>query len=217
MTEPSAHGPAPGLAPLEIAPGVQWYREALDRAAQAALLADVRAVIAAAPLFTPVMPRTGKPFSVRMTNCGPLGWISDAAGYRYQPFHPQTRAPWPPLPPALARLWEACVGFPAPPEACLVNYYSPDARMGLHQDRDEADLTAPVLSVSLGDTALFRVGGETRAGPTRSVRLASGDVVVLGGAGRLAFHGIDRILAGTSSLLTEGGRFNLTLRRVTPA
>lgn len=217
MTEPSAHGPAPGLAPLEIVSGVQWYREALDRAAQAALLADVRAVIAAAPLFTPVMPRTGKPFSVRMTNCGPLGWISDAAGYRYQPFHPQTRAPWPPLPPALAQLWEACAGFPAPPEACLVNYYSPDARMGLHQDRDEADLTAPVLSVSLGDTALFRVGGETRAGPTRSVRLASGDVVVLGGAGRLAFHGIDRILAGTSSLLTEGGRFNLTLRRVTPA
>lgn len=217
MTEPSAHGPAPGLAPLEIVPGVQWYREALDRAAQAALLADVRAVIAAAPLFTPVMPRTGKPFSVRMTNCGPLGWVSDAAGYRYQPFHPQTRAPWPPLPPALERLWEACAGFPAPPEACLVNYYSPDARMGLHQDRDEADLTAPVLSVSLGDTALFRVGGETRAGPTRSVRLASGDVVVLGGAGRLAFHGIDRILAGTSSLLTEGGRFNLTLRRVTPA
>lgn len=212
MTEPSGHRPPP----LEIAPGVLWYREALDRPAQAALLAEVRAVIAAAPLFTPSMPRTGKPFSVRMTNCGPLGWVSDAAGYRYQPFHPQTRAPWPPLPASLARLWTGFAGFPAPPEACLVNYYGPDARMGLHQDRDEQDLTAPVLSLSLGDTALFRVGGEARGGPTRSVRLGSGDIVVLGGAGRLAFHGIDRILAGTSALLAEGGRFNLTLRRVTP-
>lgn len=204
-------------APLAIAPGALWYREALDRAEQAALLADIRAVMAQAPPFTPTMPRTGKPFSVTMTNCGPLGWVSDTSGYRYQSFHPDTRQPWPPVPARLLRLWETYARCPAPPEACLVNYYGPDARMSLHQDRDELDLTAPVLSLSLGDTALFRIGGEERGGKTSSVRLASGDIFVLSGPSRLAFHGVDRILAGTSTLLAEGGRINLTLRRVNPA
>ncbi|MEP9354956.1 alpha-ketoglutarate-dependent dioxygenase AlkB [Xanthobacter sp. KR7-65] len=205
----------PGPAALEIAPGALWQREALDRAAQEALVADIRAILAEAPLFTPTMPRTAKPFSVRMSNCGPLGWVSDASGYRYQPFHPETRRPWPPLPRALEALWTRFAPGAPPPEACLINYYAPDARMSLHQDRDEADFTAPVLSVSLGDTALFRIGSDSRRGATRSVRLGSGDVVVLGGESRLAFHGIDRILPGTSTLLAEGGRFNLTLRRVT--
>lgn len=217
MTGPHDSMPAPLPAHLEVAPGALWVREALDREAQAALLADIRAVLEEAPLFTPAMPRTGKPFSVRMSNCGPLGWVSDAAGYRYQPFHPNTRAPWPAMPPALAALWTTYAAVPAPPEACLINYYGPDARMSLHQDRDEADFTAPVLSLSLGDTALFRIGGETRGGATRSIRLASGDIFLLSGPSRLAFHGIDRILPGTSTLLAEGGRFNLTLRRVNPA
>lgn len=161
------------------------------------------------------MPRTGKPFSVRMTNCGPLGWVSDTSGYRYQPFHPQTRAPWPAMPARLLALWRAFAGDAPRPEAGLINYYAPDARMSLHQDRDEADLTAPVLSVSLGDTAMFRIGGPVRGGPTRALRLASGDVFLLSGPSRLAFHGVDRVLAGTSTLLAEGGRFNVTLRRVT--
>ncbi|MDI4666668.1 alpha-ketoglutarate-dependent dioxygenase AlkB [Xanthobacter autotrophicus] len=218
MTTTPACTPAPlKVAPLEVGPGALWFREALDRGAQAALLADVGAVLDAAPLFTPAMPRTGKPFSVRMSNCGPLGWVADAAGYRYQAFHPDTRAPWPAMPAALAALWDAYAGFPAPAEACLINYYGPDARMSLHQDRDEADFTAPVLSISLGDTAVFRIGGETRAGATRSLRLASGDIFLLSGPSRLAFHGIDRILPGTSTLLPGGGRFNLTLRRVNPA
>lgn len=201
--------------PVEVAPGALWYREALDRTAQAALLADIRAVIEDAPPFIPAMPRTGRPFSVRMTNCGPLGWVSDVSGYRYQPFHPDTRRPWPAFPPRLLDVWARHAHYPAPPEACLVNLYAPDARMSLHQDRDEADFAAPVVSVSLGDTAVFRIGGETRRGPTRSIRLASGDVFVLSGASRLAFHGVDRILGGTSTLLPEGGRINLTLRRVT--
>ncbi|MFS8036035.1 alpha-ketoglutarate-dependent dioxygenase AlkB family protein [Xanthobacter sp. AM11] len=213
--------PAPaaplGVAPLEVAPGALWYREALDRAAQAALLADIRAVIAAAPLFVPTMPRTARPFSVRMSNCGPLGWVSDTSGYRYQPFHPDTRLPWPPIPPALMALWATYAACPVPPEACLVNVYAADARMSLHQDRDEADLTAPVLSVSLGDTALFRIGSDDRRGATRSLKLASGDIFLLSGPSRLAFHGVDRILGGTSTLLPEGGRINLTLRRVTAA
>jgi alkylated DNA repair protein (DNA oxidative demethylase) len=187
----------------------------LDRAAQEALRDAIRAIVAEAPLYRPVMPRTGKPFSVRMTNCGPLGWVSDQAGYRYQATHPVTGRPWPAIPAVLLALWEELADYPHPPEACLVNFYAPDARMGLHQDADEAEFAAPVLSVSLGDTCLFRIGGHDRRDATRSVRLASGDVVLLGGAARLAYHGVDRIYAGTSTLLAQDGRINLTLRRVT--
>ena len=201
----SVRGPAPGL---------QLYPGFLDRAAQSELLAAIRKVAERAPLFTPGMPKTGKPFSVRMTNCGPLGWVSDAAGYRYQPTHPETGTPWPPMPELVTAVWRELAGYPHPPEACLVNVYGPAARMGLHQDRDEEDFAAPVVSIALGDTCLFRVGGERRGDPTRAFRLASGDVVVLGGAARLAFHGVDRILPGTSTLLPDGGRINLTMRRV---
>jgi alkylated DNA repair protein (DNA oxidative demethylase) len=193
---------------LHIHPGY------LSRDAQAELLAAVRAVIRKAPLFVPRMPRTGKPFSVRMTNCGPLGWVSDEAGYRYQATHPQTGEPWPPMPPAVLKAWQDLAGCRAPPEACLVNVYAPGARMGLHQDRDEEEFAAPVVSLSLGDTCLFRIGGTRRNDATRSFRLASGDALVLGGDMRLAFHGVDRIVAGTSTLLPERGRINLTLRRV---
>ena len=175
-----------------------------------------------APFYTPTMPRTGKPFSVRMTNLGVLGWVSDKdGGYRYQATHPETGRPWPPIPEMVMAVWWELAGYPHPPEACLVNYYAPTARMGLHQDRDEEDFAAPVVSISLGDACRFRVGGTTRGGPTRSLKLSSGDVVVLGGAARLAFHGVDRLYPGTSTLLAgwfpEGGRINLTLRRVTRA
>lgn len=187
----------------------------LDGAAQEAVLAAIRAVVAHAPLYTPRMPKTGRPLSVRMTNCGPLGWVTDARGYRYQPTHPETGEPWPPMPDVLLAAWNGLARYDHAPEACLVNFYGPDAKMGLHQDRDEADFAAPVVSLSLGDTCLFRVGGLRRSDPTRSVRLASGDAAVLGGAARLAFHGVDRILPGTSTLLPEGGRINLTMRRVT--
>jgi alkylated DNA repair protein (DNA oxidative demethylase) len=200
----------------EIAPGAVHVPGFLDAAAQAALVDALRGIAREAPLFTPTMPRTGKPFSVRMTNCGTLGWVSDASGgYRYQPAHPVTGRPWPAMPEMLLQAWKELAGWPDPPEACLVNYYDTAARMGMHQDRDEQDLAAPVLSLSLGDEAVFRVGGITRGGKTRSVRLQSGDAFVLGGASRLAFHGIDRIIPGTSSLLPQGGRINLTLRRVT--
>jgi DNA oxidative demethylase len=194
---------------LRLCPGY------LDRAGQTELVAAVRAIFAAAPLYTPRMPKSGHPFTVQMSNCGPLGWVSDEAGYRYQPAHPETGRPWPPIPPALLALWRELSGYREQPEACLINYYGPSAKMGLHQDRDEADFAAPVISVSLGDTCLFRVGGEQRKGPTGTFRLNSGDVIVLGGRARLAFHGVDRIYPGTSRLLPEGGRINLTLRRVT--
>jgi alkylated DNA repair protein (DNA oxidative demethylase) len=195
---------------------MNYFPERLDRAAQAVLLAELRRVILEAPLFTPTMPRSGRPMSVRMTNCGPLGWVTDKErGYRYQPTHPETGKPWPPIPPMLLDLWNELARYPAPPEACLVNYYAGGAKMGLHQDKDEEDVDAPVLSVSLGDTGIFRVGGRSRKDDTKKLELKSGDVVVLGGEDRLAYHGIDRIVGGTSDLLPEGGRINLTLRRVT--
>ncbi len=194
----------------------------LDAPAQSALLAELIPLLARVPFFTPTMPRTGKPFSVRMSNLGPLGWVSDRDGYRYQPTHPATGESWPPIPVSLLELWDELAAYPAPPQACLINHYPPGARMGLHQDRDEV-ADAPVVSVSLGDRARFRVGGTTRRGPTRAVTLNSGDVVVLEGATRLAYHGIDRIWPVTSDLLERwpdlfpgGGRLNLTLRRVDP-
>jgi DNA oxidative demethylase len=196
--------------------GLHHLPEYFNRAQQEALLAILREAVTQAPLFTPVMPRTGKAFSVRMTNLGSLGWVSDKErGYRYQATHPDTGQPWPAMPEMLTKLWVDIGGYPHPAEACLVNFYNADAKMGLHQDRDEQDFAAPVVSVSLGDTGLFRIGGTTRGGKTSSLKLASGDVLVMGGDSRLCFHGIDRIMAGTSTLLKDGGRINLTMRRVT--
>ena len=200
---------------LEIGPGIRLWREALDAATQRALLAEIFARVPLAPFYRPRMPVSGKPFSVEETNFGPLGWISDETGYRYSAQHPQMGRPWPDIPAALLRLWTETTAYPAPPECCLVNRYRGTARMGLHQDRDEEALDAPVLSVSLGDTAVFRIGGTRRRGPTKSLRLESGDVVCFGGPARLAFHGIDRVVPATSGLLPGGGRLNLTLRRVT--
>jgi alkylated DNA repair protein (DNA oxidative demethylase) len=203
------------VKPLQLAEGVVLWRGAYDRAGQQALVNAVFARAEEAPFYRPRMPKSGTPFSVEETNFGALGWMSDVAGYRYAPTHPYTEKPWPPIPPALLDLWDAVAGYPAPPECCLVNLYRPGARMGAHQDRDEA-ADAPVVSVSLGDDALFRFGGEARKGPTRSVTLSSGDVLRFGGPARRMFHGIDRIVPGSSTLVPGGGRINLTLRRVNP-
>lgn len=192
----------------------------LDAQAQLALAKDIKGILDQAPLFVPRMPRTGKPFSVRMSNCGTLGWVSDAAGgYRYQATHPETGKPWPPMPPVLLDLWREVAGPGTAPEACLINYYAAGTKMGSHRDADEKDFSAAVLSISLGDEATFHVGGLERTGPKARIRLRSGDVFVLGGAARLAYHGIDRVHPGTSRLLAEagiapGGRINLTLRKV---
>lgn len=201
---------------LLLSPGIRYFPEHFDPVEQAALVEDIRAVVTEAPLYVPAMPKTGKEMSVRMTNCGVLGWVTDKeGGYRYQAVHPVTRRPWPPIPQRLPELWREVGDFPLLPEACLVNFYSDTAKMGLHQDRDEQNLNAPVVSVSLGDACLFRFGGTNRNDKTQSIRLSSGDVIVLGGEGRMAFHGVDRIYPGTSTLLKSTGRINLTLRRVT--
>jgi alkylated DNA repair protein (DNA oxidative demethylase) len=215
MTAKNGSDPAALMNGMAVGEGLRLLPAYLDRQAQERLLAQLREVMRAAPVYTPHMPKSGRPLSVRMTNCGELGWMTDAAGYRYQRHHPQTGAPWPPIPAMLLAAWRDLSGYPHPPQACLVNLYGPQARMGLHQDRDEEDMTAPVVSLSLGDTCLFRIGGHKRSDHTRAMRLASGDAVVLGGRARLAYHGVDRIMPGTSTLLPEGGRINLTLRRVT--
>ena len=182
---------------------------------QRQLVAELRLILDRAPLYSPAMPRSGSPYSVRMSNCGPLGWLSDRSGYRYSPTHPLTGEPWPAIPAMVLDLWHTTTGVAYRPEACLINYYEPTAKLGLHRDQDEDAREAPILSISLGDMALFRLGGPERKSPTRSVRLSSGDVVLLDGPSRHWYHGVDRILPGTSQLLPEGGRFNLTLRRVT--
>lgn len=200
--------------------GARHYPLFLGLEAQNALLCDVASVLAAAPLFQPLMPRTGKPFSVAMTNCGALGWVSDAGGYRYQATHLVSGRAWPPIPERLLALWREVAGYPDDPEACLINSYAAGAKMGSHQDRDEADFSAPVVSVSLGCNALFHVGGLKRAGPKARFLLGSGDVFVLGGPSRLAYHGIDKIHPATSPIDLDAiapgcCRINLTLRRVT--
>ena len=199
---------------IEIAPGATLWKERLSRAEQEKLLADVLTRIVAAPFYRPTMPKSGKPLSVEMSNFGSLGWVSDKDGYRYEARHPVTGNPWPAIPEILRALWRELAAYPALPEACLVNLYRPGARMGLHRDADEEAVEAPVLSVSLGDTARFRFGGASRQAPVRNLDLASGDVLLFGGPSRLAFHGVSGIGSGASDLVPGGGRINLTLRRV---
>lgn len=192
--------------------GVRIYSGFLSVEDQTAILADLRAVVVAAPLYDPVTP-SGKPMSVRMTAAGRFGWITDRKGYRYEERHPLGMV-WPPIPASVLAVWDAVADCPRQPQCCLVNLYRGDARMGLHQDRDEADFTCPVVSVSLGDEGLFRIGNVVRGGPTESVWLRSGDVLVMGGEARLIHHGVDRIRGGSSTLLDGGGRVNLTMRVV---
>jgi alkylated DNA repair protein (DNA oxidative demethylase) len=207
-SEVSMHRPEPTLR----LGGFEIHAGLLNGPEQAALVDELRGVVAAAPLITPVTPG-GRPMSVRMTAAGRVGWITDRAGYRYAPTHPSGQ-PWPPIPARVLAVWERVTGLTRRPDCCLVNFYGEGARMGLHQDRDEGDFSFPVLSISLGDEALFRMGGVERAQPTRSVWLRSGDVVLMGGEARLAWHGIDRVRHGSPALLPNGGRINLTLRVV---
>lgn len=193
---------------------VRLWPRWLDRAAQEAIVADIRKVVGDAP-FRQYSTRRGQTLSVRMTAAGSRGWMTDRKGYRYEDLQPDG-APWPEIPERVLSVWRALSGVTRDPDSCLVNYYGEGARMGLHQDRDEAELDWPVLSISLGDEALFRVGGTERGDPTRSVWLKSGDIALLSGAARLRHHGIDRIKFKSSDLLPNGGRINLTLRVAGP-
>lgn len=193
--------------------GFEIYKGLLDTQTQAGLIADLRAVMQAAPVFSPHTPQ-GKQMSVRMTSAGQYGWFSDADGYRYIAQHPSGAA-WPEMPTAVLDVWRAVSSVDRSPESCLINFYGEGTRMGMHRDKDEADMRWPVVSISLGDDGLFRIGGVDRGGKTEAVWLSSGDVVVMGGAARNAYHGIDRIRFKSSRLLPKGGRVNVTLRVVT--
>lgn len=210
MTWHNAQGPDQPSLNLR---GIDLFQGFLDPAAQANLLIELREIVRQAPLFSPIT-AGGKAMSVRMTSAGRLGWVSDLRGYHYQDRHPEG-GPWPAIPQMVQDIWARLVSAEREPDCCLINFYGEGARMGLHQDRDEADFSWPVLSLSLGDDGLFRVGGIEKGGPTSSVWLKSGDVMRMGGASRLAFHGVDRIRYGSSRLLPRGGRINLTLRVVT--
>ena len=192
--------------------GFAYHPGALDRAQQEDLARAVLAAAKRAPFFRPVTPG-GKPMSVQMTGFGPLSWVTDRSGYRYEPRHPLTGEPWPPMPQVLLDLWRRHAPNTPEPDACLANLYRDGAKMGLHQDKDEQDFSVPVLSLSLGDTAVFRIGGARRSDPTSTLRLNSGDLCLLAGPARLAFHGVDRVLEGSSTVVPGGGRLNLTLRR----
>ena len=192
-----------------------WFSES----DQQALLKEIWDVLKKAPLYTPTMPKSGKPFSVRETNCGTLGWVADINGYRYQELHPETKEPWPAIPKTLLSMWQTLAPKSAEPECCLINYYKQSAKMGLHQDKDEEDFTAPIVSVSLGQSAIFRIGGLSRRDKTSSLTLNSGDVIVMSDESRLFFHGIDRLIDQPTKLdplieESSGGRINLTMRRV---
>ncbi|WP_195820981.1 alpha-ketoglutarate-dependent dioxygenase AlkB family protein [Roseobacter sp. MH60115] len=200
------------MAHLTVA-GFEIHDTYLTSDAQRALLDALREVVRAAPLVDPVTP-SGKKMSVRMTAAGQYGWITDRQGYRYAPQHPQG-TPWPAIPESVLDIWRDLTGLARIPDCCLINYYGEGARMGLHQDKDEASYDWPVVSISLGDDGLFRMGGPQRGGKTQSIWLKSGDVVVMGGAARLAYHGVDRIRFGSSTLMPKGGRINLTLRVAT--
>lgn len=192
--------------------GFEVFKGYLNASGQKTLVDDLRDIIRRAPLFSPQTPH-GKPMSVRMTSAGRLGWFSDKSGYRYAPRHPNG-TDWPPIPASVRSIWDELVEASRPPDCCLINFYGPDARMGMHQDKDETDFSFPVVSVSLGDDGLFRIGHSAKGGKTESLWLQSGDVVVMGGDARLTYHGIDRVRPNSSTLLSNGGRINLTLRVV---
>ncbi len=197
-------------------PGFAHYPLYFDVQQQAALVDAVKAGVAKAPFWRPAMPRTGAPLSVVMSNFGPLGWVTDKEkGYRYEPAHPRTKTPWAPIPQMLFNLWNDVTDYPAPPEACLINWYREGSKMGAHIDSDEQATDAPVVSVSLGDPAIFRMGGLARGGSTQGLKLFSGDVVVMAGESRRCYHSVSKIFIGESALIPNGGRINLTLRRVT--
>ena len=204
--------------------GVKIWKSFLDADRQRALVADLRVIGEAAPFRQYQVPG-GRKMSVRMTGAGPLAWYADAKGYRYAPSQPDG-TPWPDMPRSVLDIWDAVAGVTRQPDSCLLNYYGEGAKMGLHQDRDEADTHWPVVSVSLGDDALFRIGQTTRKGRTQSLWLQSGDVAVLSGPARLVVsrHRPDQVRVQcafaqrrTAEPYSPGGRSRQQPCRCTPS
>jgi alkylated DNA repair protein (DNA oxidative demethylase) len=211
---------------FEAVPDVRPSREAMAEGAvllrgfarpfEAELLPALRAIVKQSPFRHPITPG-GHRMSVAMTNCGNAGWVSDRTGYRYDAIDPESKQPWPAMPPVLRRLAADAAddaGFNGfAPEACLINRYVPGAKLSLHQDKDELDFAAPIVSVSLGLPAIFLFGGLMRADKTARYRVEHGDVVVWGGPSRLAYHGVAPLTDGEHPVLGRQ-RINLTFRKV---
>jgi len=200
-----------GLKPINLN-GSLIYPAYLDVEAQESLVEDLRKIASVAP-FRQFDTRSGRKIGVRMTSAGDYGWFSDHKGYWYEKKQPDGAA-WPEIPLSLLQIWQDLAGVDRAPQCCLVNFYGENVKMGLHQDKDERDFLLPILSISLGDDALFRVGGKNRSDPTGSVWIKSGDIALLTGPSRLAYHGIDKTRFASSSLLKNKGRLNVTLRVV---
>ena len=212
LTLPFAdQSPAPALPE-----GLSLFSGVVDLPGQRRLFVALEEVLKAAP---PIQNRTkgGGQTSAAMTNCGDVGWWSDAKGYRYTAASPATGLPWPPIPKAFSELIQVVTAksqWPDfRPDACLINWYGAGAKMGLHQDRDEADFFQPIVTVCLGDSADFMVGGFARSDKATALKVHSGDVLIMGGASRMRFHGIRKIYPGTSPLAEIVGRYSLTFRK----
>lgn len=195
--------------PLSLNGAIIWKNH-ISPSDQGEMVDALRGIAQEAP-FRQFETPGGHKMSVRMSGAGERSWVADRNGYRYD-LAQLNGAAWPEIPECMFAVWRDVAGVSRLPDTCLINYYGEGARMGLHQDRDEANLEWPVVSISLGDAALFRVGGRDRRDPTKSLWLNSGDVAVLAGSARLAFHGVDRIKFGSSALLPKSGRINVTLR-----
>jgi DNA oxidative demethylase len=184
---------------------------------QQELLWILREVGKRSPLFTPTM-KNGSPFNYQMTNCGKVGWVSDSSGYRYVDRHPVTNKPWEPIPKVIRDLAKSVAAQVEDnsyiPETCLINYYTQNSKLGIHQDNTEKNKTAAIISISLGDDGIFLIGGKRKKDPTREIILKSGDVLIMYGESRMFYHGVKAIIPGTSQLLRNGGRLNLTIRQV---
>lgn len=175
------------------------------------LIGEIAKIIEEAPLFTPQMPRSGANFHYEMSNCGPLGWISDRAGYRYATTHPITGKPWPPFPPSLDKIIKILKQEEKIPnnyrtETCLINKYLENSSLGLHQDNTEKNLQAPIISISLGAMGIFQIGGFKRNDPIKEIALESGAILILSGEDRMRFHGLKKIFGPK--------RINLTIRQI---
>lgn len=197
-----------------VAPGAVLFRGAVLPKSES-LLIEIGKITAESPLRRVVTPM-GKPMSVDMTNCGEVGWVADRSGYRYECIDPMTSKNWPAMPESLAECAGQFAGLAGykgfQPDTCLINRYSVGSKMGLHQDCDEKDFSQPIVSISLGLPITFSFGGTTRVAPTSKVKLEHGDVLVFGGASRLAYHGVSTLRRGMHPM-TGHYRFNLTFRR----
>jgi DNA oxidative demethylase len=196
---------------MQIKPGLDYLPNYLSISQLNNILQDVQVALGNAPLFTPCMPRTGKKLSVSMSNMGNYGWVSDkSGGYRYQDYHPFTGNRWPQISDSILKIWREVTNLVCKPDCCLINFYNLQAKMGLHLDNDEKDFSYPVVSISIGNTALFRFGGQKRSDKTQSIKLNNGDVLIMGQESRLIYHGIDRIYPSE----IYDNRINLTLRKI---